>query len=34
MTHIALTGIRDGQGVIWQEKVSDEQYDGATGRRA
>ena len=26
MTHIALTGVRDGQGVIWQEKVSDEQY--------
>ena len=26
MTHIALTGIRDGQGVEWLEKVTDEQY--------
>ena len=26
MTHIALTGIRDGQGVQWLEKVPDEQY--------
>ena len=26
MTHIALTGVRDGQGVEWLEKVTDEQY--------
>jgi quercetin dioxygenase-like cupin family protein len=26
MTHIALTGVRDGQNVQWLEKVSDEQY--------
>lgn len=26
MTHLALTGIRDGQGVVWLEKVTDEQY--------
>jgi quercetin dioxygenase-like cupin family protein len=29
MTHIALTGIRDGQGVRWLEKVSDPQYQGS-----
>ena len=27
MTHLALTGIRDGQGVEWLDKVPDEQYD-------
>ena len=32
MTHIALTGVRDGQGVQWLEKVTDEQY--AAGQRA
>jgi 4-carboxymuconolactone decarboxylase len=26
MTHIALTGVQDGQGVNWMEKVTDEQY--------
>ena len=26
MTHIALTGIKDGKSVEWLEKVSDEQY--------
>ena len=26
MTHLALTGVRDGQNVEWLEKVSDEQY--------
>lgn len=31
MTHIALTGVRDGQGVEWLEKVSDQQY-GAPAR--
>ena len=29
MTHIALTGVRDGQNVEWLEKVSDEQYGAA-----
>jgi hypothetical protein len=28
MTHLALTGVRDGQNVEWLEKVSDEQYGG------
>src|SRR5258705_8515692 len=27
MTHLALTGLRDGQGVEWLDKVTDEQYD-------
>jgi quercetin dioxygenase-like cupin family protein len=27
MTHIALTGVLDGKGVEWMEKVTDEQYD-------
>jgi 4-carboxymuconolactone decarboxylase len=26
MTHLALTGVRDGQGVQWLEKVTDGQY--------
>lgn len=26
MTHIALTGVANGKGVEWLEKVSDEQY--------
>jgi len=30
MTHIALSGIRDGQVVEWLEKVTDEQYDPPT----
>ncbi|MEV4283226.1 (R)-mandelonitrile lyase [Actinoplanes xinjiangensis] len=28
MTHMALTGVRDGQAVTWLEQVPDEQYDG------
>ena len=28
MTHIALTGTRDGKNVEWMERVSDEQYAG------
>lgn len=28
MTHMALTGVRDGQSVTWMEKVSDHQYNG------
>ena len=31
MTHIALTGARDGQLVEWLEKVTDEQYRATTG---
>jgi len=27
MTHLAVTGMADGKGVEWMEKVSDEQYD-------
>jgi quercetin dioxygenase-like cupin family protein len=27
MTHLALTGIRDGQAVEWLDQVTDEQYD-------
>ncbi len=27
MTHLALTGVRDGQAVEWLEKVTDEQCD-------
>jgi quercetin dioxygenase-like cupin family protein len=33
MTHIALTGIIDGQGVEWLEKVTDEQYNVQGGQR-
>jgi quercetin dioxygenase-like cupin family protein len=32
MTHLALTGVRDGRNVEWLEKVSDEQY-GADAER-
>jgi quercetin dioxygenase-like cupin family protein len=28
MTHLAVTGMADGKGVKWLEKVSDEQYSG------
>jgi quercetin dioxygenase-like cupin family protein len=27
MTHVALTGVREGQGVAWLEKVIDAQYN-------
>lgn len=26
MTHLALSGVKDGKNVVWMEKVSDEQY--------
>jgi quercetin dioxygenase-like cupin family protein len=26
MTHLALTGTRDGKNVEWMERVTDEQY--------
>ncbi|GIE97448.1 (R)-mandelonitrile lyase [Paractinoplanes rishiriensis] len=29
MTHLALTGVRDGRNVEWLEKVTDEEYRGA-----
>ena len=28
MTHLVITGSKDGQNVIWKEKVTDEQYMG------
>ncbi|MDR3056022.1 MAG: cupin domain-containing protein [Zoogloeaceae bacterium] len=28
MTHVALTGVKDGENVEWLEKVTDEQYYG------
>jgi hypothetical protein len=28
MTHIAITGTVNGKNVEWQEKVTDEQYNG------
>ena len=28
MTHIAITGVLNGKGVEWMEKVTDEQYNG------
>lgn len=28
MTHLAVTGVRDGQNVTWLEKVTDAQYRG------
>ena len=27
MTHLALTGVRDGQAVQWLDQVTDEEYD-------
>ena len=32
MTHMALTGVRDEQNVVWMEHVSDQQYNAARGR--
>lgn len=26
MTHLVITGIKDGEAVVWKEKVTDEQY--------
>ncbi len=28
MTHLVITAIKDGENVIWKEKVTDEQYLG------
>jgi len=30
MKHLVITGSKDGQNVIWKEKVGDEQYNKAT----
>ncbi len=32
MTHLVITGIKDGQNVIWREKVTDEQYLSAVAK--
>jgi len=34
MTHLVITGNRDGENVVWKEKVSDEVYNGARQARA
>jgi 4-carboxymuconolactone decarboxylase len=34
MTHLVITGSRDGENVIWKEKVSDAEYYGASGQKA
>lgn len=28
MTHLVITGVKDGKNAIWKEKVTDEQYPG------
>jgi quercetin dioxygenase-like cupin family protein len=32
MTHLALTGVRDGRNVEWLEQVTDEEYGALDGR--
>ncbi len=32
MTHLVITGVLDGENVVWKEKVTDEQYRGKTRR--
>lgn len=34
MTHLVITGSRDGENVIWKEKVTDAEYHGAHHRKA
>jgi hypothetical protein len=34
MTQLVITGIRDGESVIWQEKISDAEHLGRHKRRA
>lgn len=34
MTHLVITGSRDGENVIWKEKVSDAEYHGRNERTA
>jgi 4-carboxymuconolactone decarboxylase len=31
MTHPVITGVLDGQNVVWKEKVTDQQYKGKRG---
>jgi quercetin dioxygenase-like cupin family protein len=28
MTHLVITGIKNGRNVVWMEKVTDKQYSG------
>ena len=32
MTHLVITGVLDGQNVVWKDKVTDEQYGGKPAR--
>ncbi len=32
MTHLVITGSKDGQNVIWKEKVTEQQYRGAAAK--
>jgi hypothetical protein len=34
MTHLVITGSKDGENVIWKEKVTDAQYAQALERKA
>jgi len=34
MTHLVITGSRDGENVIWKEKVTDAEYHGSHHRKA
>jgi len=34
MTHLVITGSRDGENVIWKKKVTDAEYRGADPRKA
>jgi len=34
MTHLVITGSKDGENVIWKEKVSDKEYYAAVEKRA
>lgn len=32
MTHMALTGVKDGKNAVWHEKVSDAEYSRPVSR--
>jgi 4-carboxymuconolactone decarboxylase len=34
MTHLVITGSKDGENVVWKEKVSDKEYSAAVKQRA
>jgi len=34
MTHLVITGSKDGENVIWKEKVSDKEYNAAVAHKA